>query len=423
MAFTQWVAQRAPHITPVAICVNPAYIEKTYGLSAFPAAARYSAAARGTAAASAASVRAGSEPQRTASLGPGRRLIGRLRHEVARRVRLLALPLRPARHFVQSARMIAGFLPRQLRMVRSLDGVIVLGGGQVHDFWDGPLGHPITLFSWALACRMSGRPFAILSVGAVDLLHDMSRRFVRTAFRWSVHATVRDRESAAVIASMGGPRACPICPDLAWSLDPDRFVAGRPAPPRGASPRMIGVCPMAYRHPKLWASGDAEWYARYIGALTTFCNTLLGQGYEVVLFPTQIRMDPAAVRDVLDGISPDFASRVRLWPVDGVPELIKCLASVDAVVASRFHGVLLSLRTGRPVISLAYQQKCNALLEELGEGGFGLDVHDFSAEELWQRFERLRDRFPAYVGRLQAHIGENREKLDAQYQSFLARLR
>lgn len=181
---------------------------------------------------------------------------------------------------------------------------------------------------------------------------------------------------------------------------------------------------MAYRHPTLWArrEADADGYASYIGTLAAFCNRLLGQGYDVVLFPTQIRMDVAAVRDVLDRISPELAHRVRQWPVGGVAELVECLASVDIVVSSRFHGVLLSLCAGRPVLSLAYQRKCNELLEELGEGQFGLDIHDFSAQRLWEGFEGLRGEFTAYAARLRVHVEENRRKLDAQYRDYFARL-
>ena len=432
VSFLQWAAGNAPQIEPIALCANPGYIEKTYGVAAYPVAPRFAGAGGRAGAGERAPVQSGTERKRADSLGATRRVMGRLRRVAARLRPPVPQPLRPAWWLVKSVLVIARVLPRQMRIARSLDGAIVLGAGQIHDFWDGPFGHPIALFSWALACRMTGRPFAIVSIGAVELNHGMSRRFVRAAFKWSIYTTVRDRVSAVTVASFGVPRAYPVYPDLAWGLDLSRFIGrskgasgqSREAPRENRSPRTVGVCPMAYRHPDLWArsEADAEGYDRYIRALADFCNRLLVQGYDVVLFPTQIRIDVTPVRDVLERISPDLVHRVRLWPVDGVPELVKCLASVDVVVASRFHGVLLSLRAGRPVLSLAYQKKCNELLEEFGEGEFGLDIHDFSAQELWERFERLRDHFGVYVDRLQAHIGENRRRLDAQYQSCFERL-
>lgn len=432
VSFVQWVAENAPHIVPVALCVNPAYIEKTYGVAAYPVALRYAGRVRRAENGGRGSVPAGARPQHTNSPTATRRLIGRLRDFAVDSVPGFARVLRPPWRLVKGFLVAARFLPRQVRVARALDGVIVLGGGQIHDFWDGPYGHPMALFSWALASRMAGKPFGLLSIGAIELIHGMSRRLIRATIRLSAYATVRDRGSAARVASLARSRLCPIYPDLAWGLDLTRF-AGRPAstsgPPQRASPRngapqIIGVCPMAYRHPTLWASreADADGYARYVGAMAEFCNRLLSQGYEVVLFPTQIRMDVAAVRDVLEKIPAELAHRARLWPVGGIAELVECLASVDVVVSSRFHGVLLSLCAGRPVLSLAYQRKCNELLEALGEGRFGLDIHDFSAQQLWERFEELRGEFGAYAARLHAHVTENRRKLDAQYRDYFARL-
>lgn len=426
VSFMQWAAENAPHIVPVALCPNPAYIEETYRVSAYPVSPRHAGTVR----------RAEGGERGPAPAGPHRRLgnapaatgrlIGRLRESAVDALPGLARILRPPWRLLKGFLVAARFLPRQLRIARSLDGVIVLGGGQIHDFWDGPFGHPIALFSWALASRMAGKPFGMLSIGAIELMHGMSRRLIRATIRLSVCATVRDRESAVRVAAFGVGRACAIYPDLAWGLDLTRCgrPAGASAQPRQPPPRTIGVCPMAYRHPTLWArrEADAEGYARYVGEMAAFCNRLSGQGYDVVLFPTQIRMDMAAVRDVLERVPPELAHRVSVWPVNGVADLVACLASVDVVVSSRFHGVLLSLCAGRPVLSLAYQRKCNALLEELGEGQFGLDIHDFSAQQLWDGFERLRDRFGAYAARLQAHVEENRRRLDAQYQGYFAGL-
>ncbi len=430
VAFTQWVGEHAPQIVPIALCVNPRYIEQTYGVSAYPVSGRYAATRRSAETLGQGAASFAPERQHTQSRGAGRRLIGRLRRTVARSMPAVAQWFRRVRRDVQGALAAARFLPRQVRMARALDAVIVLGGGQIHDFWDGPFGYPVTLFSWALASRLTRRPFAILSVGAVELVHGMSRRLVRATFRWSNPATVRDRGSAHEVADLGVARACPIYPDLAWGLDPAGFLgdprgtAGQrhPAPPECSSPRTVGVSPMAYRHPQLWAAGDAEAYARYVGTLAAFCDRLVSRGYDVVLFPTQILSDALAARDVLERISPDLTQHVRLWPVDGIAALVRCLSSVDVVVASRFHGVLLSLLAGRPVLSLGYQHKCTALLEALGEGQFGLDLHDCSEQALWERFEQLAGQFSAYAARLRSHAEENRRKLHAQYQSYFSTL-
>jgi polysaccharide pyruvyl transferase WcaK-like protein len=424
VAFLQWLQQHAPNVVPVSLSVNPAYIAQQYGIPAYAVSAHHAEARADNPTATGA-------PQSSVSThghAPAERTNLRrwLRDLLDRFSPVLARALRSCRQFVVDAWAVARFFPAQLRVARSLHSAIVLGGGQIHDFWTGPLGHPATLFCWALACRLAGRPFVIASVGAVDLRHHLSRWFVRNAFRCSRLATVRDEASAAVLRSTGLRRRCGVLPDLAWGLNPAQPI-GHAIPDESlhdcdpsVQPRTIGVCPMAYRHPQHWPAGDIRLYSEYIGALASFCCRLIREGYEVVLFPTQISSDGVAMQDLAAQIGPELRDHVRLWRVNSVPDLLICLGSVDAVVTSRFHGLLLSLLAGRPALSLSYQQKNDALLGELGERRFALDVHHFSADTLWASFEQLRKGFGAYSARIGPHLDCNRQLLDSQYREIFA---
>lgn len=410
VSFLQWLHQHAPNVGAISLCVNPAYIMQTYGVESYAVSFHHAAV-------------------QTATTGKAESSLKRqLRKVLVRFCPLLAQALRSSQRLLDKAWAVAGYFPTQLRIVRSLDGVIVLGGGQVVDFWTGPLGHPATLFSWALACRILHRPLIIASVGATSLRHGASRWFVRNAFRCSKWATVRDAESAAVLRSLGVRRSCAVVPDLAWGLNLAQLADRRscreelPDCRRSAPPRVIGICPMAYRHPQHWPDGEVGAYCEYIGELASFCSRLLSEGHAVVLFPTQTRSDGVAVEDLAARLAPQVRDRVRLWPVDGIPELLRCLSYVDAVVTSRFHGLLLALLAGRPALSLSYQSKNDALLGELGEQRFALDIHTFSAETLWARFEKLRADFGAYSALIGPHLTRNRQLLDSQYREIFEAL-
>jgi polysaccharide pyruvyl transferase WcaK-like protein len=405
--------------------VNPTYIEQKYGVPAFAVSASYAVEIPATA--SRAQVRPVAVTAARPVGEPPPRSANDLREMLKR---FLPGPIRLCRSFQQVVKRVlaaAGYFPTQLRVARSLDGVVVLGGGQIHDFWEGPLGHSMTLFLWALASRVSRTPFVIASVGAVDLGHRLSRWFVGTAVRWSTYATVRDEPTARIIRSLGIGTPCPVLPDLAWGLQtgpsmrPARRTASAARMP-SSQPRIIGVCPMVYRHPQLWPAGEAAKYDDYIAKLASFCSRLVREGYDVVLFPTQIRSDVVAIDDIAARIAPELMPHVGLWRVDGIAELLSCLSAVDVVVSTRFHGLLLALLVGRPALSLSYQPKNDALLDEFGQGKFALDVDDFSVDALWERFGLLRSEFGLYAARIRLDRERRSERLHDQYRQVLQSL-
>lgn len=434
VAFLQWLRHHAPEIEPVSLCVNPRYIEQSYGLPAVAVSAhdagRREDGSRGEAEPPSAPVPRAAARDASAA-GSGKGLRAHLRRSFPAGVRVF----RWLRQAVTEALAIARFFPTQLRVASTIDAMIVLGGGQVHDFWYGPLGHPATLCLWALACRLTGKPFLIASVGAVELKHGLSRWFIRKAFFWAAHATARDQDSARILRSLGARLASRILPDLAWGVEcaPVQALGRAGAAARqhqeaarfcslSGPPRIIGVSPMVYRHPRLWPAGDAVAYSGYIETLASFCSRLIREGYDVVLFPTQIRSDGIAIQDVAAGIPRELKSRVYVEPVDGIERLLHCLAGVDAVVATRFHGLLLSLLAGRPALSISYQQKNDALLRELGKAQFALDIHRLSSEELWASFEQLCQGYDEYAARIGPHVEHNRRMLDAQYRQVFRHL-
>jgi polysaccharide pyruvyl transferase WcaK-like protein len=428
VSFIEWANRHALQIEPVALCVNPQHIQQTYGVKAFAVAAAYArvpAARTATQALPAQGDAADRRPNQEASkpgapIAPTRMLSGRIRRSLRRVVH----PARALLGEVLAAAEAIAYFPTQLRVTRGLDGVLLLGGGQIHDFWSGPFGHPATLFFWALACRLRRKPFIVLSVGGVPLHSRLSRWFTRRALEWSRYASFRDEDTAEIAKSLGFRRPCPIAPDLAWGLQHGskeghaRRDASRPMDER---PTVIAVSPMVYQHPALWPQGDAQCYADYVDKLAAFCAQLAGQGHKVVLFASQIRSDPVAIGDVLARIPPVLRDKLRVQQVANSAELLRCLAHADIVVATRFHGVVLSLLAGRPALSVSYQQKNDSVLADLGEARYALDVHRFSLADLDQRFDELWERRHAYQARLAGYVRQQRARLDAQYDEVFAR--
>jgi polysaccharide pyruvyl transferase WcaK-like protein len=96
---------------------------------------------------------------------------------------------------------------------------------------------------------------------------------------------------------------------------------------------------------------------------------------------------------------------------------------VEAVVAERFHMVVLSLLLQKPVISVGYQPKSDRVLEDFGLRDLALDIHAFRREDLEKAFAAARERIADPEGfrtAIGGKLEEFRRRLDAQFAEIFA---
>jgi polysaccharide pyruvyl transferase WcaK-like protein len=158
-----------------------------------------------------------------------------------------------------------------------------------------------------------------------------------------------------------------------------------------------------------------------------FTAWLLKEQYAVRLFIGDVSYDTRVIRDVIDALDrdrvPRDGGRLTAEPVRSVEQLLAELTATDMVVATRFHNVLLALLLGKPVLSVAYDPKIEALMAGVGLAAYSARVGDLAVDTLIDKFRRLeadgqsvRSHLP---GRLEAH----RLALDVQYGELTAMVR
>jgi len=295
-----------------------------------------------------------------------------------------------------------------------VNGLVVLGGGQIFDHWGGQLGHPLTLAGWSWACRIAGIPLIVLSVGGRPVGRT-SAKLLRRMLSSASYLSLRDPDTIGLVRGFGIDRDIALVPDLAFGLTPP--CVGE----RRARPRVIGVSPMAYRRPGIDPEASAEHYARYLDTLAAFCERLAAAGFEIVMFASQIRSDQIAIDELCSRLGPVAASRVRVRETDNVEQLLRCICETDATVVTRFHGVLLSLLASRPVVSISYQPRKNdRLLEPFGLTDLGLAVDGLEVDTLWRAFQHLLATYEDCGARIAATLPRLRDEVHAQYRHVFA---
>jgi polysaccharide pyruvyl transferase WcaK-like protein len=339
------------------------------------------------------------------------RVVNALRARAVRRLRSL---------LYWSGLLELAHIVRAYLEVRDAHMLIVSGGGQLDDYWGGPLRQPYALFKWSLLARAAGVRVAFLSVGTCTL-RPSSKHFVTAALHLASYRSFRDVGSKQLAAFARSTFNDPIVPDLAFSYDPpigDPNISRRPE-------RLVGISPIAYLS-RIWPESDTPIYKHYLEALAALVVELVRQGWRVALF-TSDAVDWSAILDLQSLLQergqPAMAERVAVRRTFALADFFDEVRRCDLFVASRLHGVVLANLAEVPTLAISYDRKVDAYMHDTGLEAHCVNIHRLTQHTLVSRFHALcadADRTRATLARLRA---EHRQQLDRQYDAVLGRLR
>ena len=272
-----------------------------------------------------------------------------------------------------------------LKVVRSINLIVMSGSGQLNEEWGGPWRYPFGLFRWCLLARIAGCKIAFLSVGAGVLNSPTAKFFCRSALRFAHYKSVRDARTKNLLDSWG-IQGVQIVPDMAFSL---KFNPSIPAVLKEGG-RTVGINPIPFCDPRTWVVANQEEYDGYIEKMVRFCNWLILNDYRVVFIPNELSMDMRTIKDLLGKIDGRLINKKVFIPeIINYSDVFDCYASCDFVVACRFHGLLFSYMSKKPVLSLAHHYKYRELAKEMGQEKYCLDISSFTFDEMILLFSDL----------------------------------
>lgn len=309
------------------------------------------------------------------------------------RRRLKRLPgLRPTgrllRAFAKGAAAVIGeirFIRRSLPVLGDLDLLVIAGSNQLEDKFGGVRGFPYTLLKWVFMARLRGVRVCFVCVGAGRTHHAASRWMISRAVERADYIVFRDEPSRALVFG-DAPRGA-VCPDLAHGLARPESTAA-PTDRRVPDGRVIGINPMPVFDPRYWPVADGRAYQRYVRCMAEISRRLANDGHRVIYFAMQ-PVDDRTIAEVRGALAPSMADATEVVQAMDVAELLAALARTDAVIATRFHGVLLSLVARRPVLAIAYERKTLDLMRGFGLGTYGVTLGNESPERLYTTVRQL----------------------------------
>jgi polysaccharide pyruvyl transferase WcaK-like protein len=305
-------------------------------------------------------------------------------------------------------------------LVRRADLVLMAGTGMLTDSGEGPMGMPFDMFRWSLAARACGSRVGFASVGVEPIEHPVAKFFITTSLRLAAYRSYRDERSRRRLEEVGFPAASdPVLPDLAFSLPESMGVERRSAARLRTIRPAVGVGLYDYKGRGLSSAGDYAAYRAYLEKIAAFVLRLLDRGHPVRILIGDVTYDVPVLEDLRAMLASRgiarYAGSFEDAPARSVDEVLDQLAELDVVIASRFHNVLLSLFLGKPVISISYNEKNDALMGGMGLAEYCRSIGDFELPWLESALDRAMSDAPSIEARVGEMAAVYRAALDEQY--------
>lgn len=325
---------------------------------------------------------------------------------------------------IRALRRILVGIPREIaqwikayRALEGSDALVVAGTGILGDFGIQPLDLHYEVLKWCAMARLRGCKVLFVSVGASGLRRPLSRWFVKLALSGASYRSYRDGSSKAFLGGIGVDTARDfVYPDLAFSL-PRPESAPRP---RGATAgRVIGLGLMAYHGRDCSPDDGRQTYREYVDRVAAFAAWLLDRGDTVRLLVGDLTYDTRVRQDVTAAVQRRTAlprdRRLISEPVASVDDLVVQIAGTDMVVATRYHNLVLALMLRKPVVSIAYDRKHDALMAGVGLGAYSQDIETLDVDRLIAQVLDLEAEAARLAPAIEEKAEAPRRALDEQY--------
>jgi polysaccharide pyruvyl transferase WcaK-like protein len=263
-------------------------------------------------------------------------------------------------------------------------------------------------------------------VGAGPISSKLSKLFIRWSLFFSDYTSFRDEASKQLIRSIGFHGEGYVYPDLAHSL----FMDGKKIDHHfnfiSIERPLVGINPMPLYDSRYWCVEDSSKYNDYVRKLARFSSTLMREGYPIFFFGTQLK-DESVARDVFENLDPDLIDSLKIEELlmrsRSVSGLMKLLSSADIIVATRFHGTILSLIAGIPVLAICYYRKTKDIMKEMDQENYSVPFEKLEVPDMIMRFKILETNRVHEAKKIYKKNEEYRNLLKEQYDLLFGSVR
>lgn len=202
---------------------------------------------------------------------------------------------------------------------------------------------------------------------------------------------------------------------------PDNGFAFNKIPYKGSNSELVGLSITNDLFTKKYnGSMDTE---KFNQEISDFCKYILRQGKQIIFF-MHTPQDIKVLYHIFEKIGLEsFREKIKIAPydtysVENANVINELYSKCKYIVAMRFHGNIISLKNGIPVIGLAGHEQIEGLYNEISLQGQCIVVKDGFKDVLFDAVEKM-DSNPLYFSNIQNHVMEEINLQQIKYQEMI----
>ncbi len=210
----------------------------------------------------------------------------------------------------------------------------------------------------------------VLANGIGPISHEPNRKRAASVVSRAEYVSVRDRESAEELLSLGITKE-----KITLTADPAFLI--RPASDHSLSrvissvgldgKRFFAVSVRPLHISRFDSAKISSADEHYLAEIRKFCTVFSQKtGLVPLIVPMQKTQDLPVCDHLIDSLASDGVKAYKYIP-DSAPLLIAVLGKAEFLVGMRLHSVIFASSVGCPVIGLSYDPKVSAMMAELGQ--------------------------------------------------------
>ncbi len=266
-------------------------------------------------------------------------------------------------------------LPAVWRALRSADLLVSGGGGLIQDATSAL--SPLYYLGLLRLARLAGTPYVIFAHGLGPLRHSLTRWATARCFRHAAAITVRDEQSAQLLANLGVTTPpCEVTADPALLLEPAQDARIQELLANyglSCAQPLIGIAVRSW--PGVEIVPPAATLVQYLG------ESLAAQ---VVLIPFQPEQDSGLTRRLAEETGTHVAI---LDPTPEPREMLGIVSRLELLISMRLHGLIFAAAAQVPAVALAYDPKVAAFAARARQPM--IQLPDLSSDRLVREVQKL----------------------------------
>lgn len=226
--------------------------------------------------------------------------------------------------------------PVKRRLIEKTD-LLVLGGGGI--YYDGDIKNAINYTNYIFYAQEAGVPCIGIGIGTQGIRTEIGKLLFKTALNGCRLTIVRDKNDKKVLTELGVTQPVEITQDIVFSLAPRKVIRKALSV---SKTKKIGISLLDSSN--LLAASNMKPYQKSIFSSVAH---LAEFGYDIVYICQSL--DDLELYQKLKSL---YGGTIRKINFVEAKEGFKFYQDIDLCITSRFHGLIFSVISGTPVISV-----------------------------------------------------------------------